>query len=292
MSLIATSSYSFHGLVQSGEATILDAPRLAAEAGAEAIEFALGPPFTRPPDAPLARALRDAAERAGLPVCSVVVSAELLRGGGAERRQAVESVRSQLDAAHAMGARRFRHDATLGPESGDLSDRAFDEALPVLADACRTIARRAAELDMLSSIENHGRFVQHADRVRRLVEAVDHDAFRVTLDIGNSLFAPQDHVVAARTLAPFAITVHVKDFIIGPESHTGSWETYPGGPRVLACALGEGDVKIAECLQPILSGGFDGPIVVEFEGPHGDPREAVVRGLRFVRTYTGSCPPP
>jgi len=287
MARIATSSYSFHRLVQSGEATILDAARLAAEAGAEAIEFALGPPFTHPPDSTLAHALRDAAEQAGLPVCSVVVSAELLRGGEAARRQSVKSVLSQLEAAHAMGARRFRHDATLGPESGDLSDRAFDDALPVLADACRTIARRAAELGVLSSIENHGRFVQHADRVRRLVEAVDDDAFGVTLDIGNSLFARQDHVLAARTLAPFAITVHVKDFIVGPANETGSWETYPGGPRVLACALGEGDVKIAECLQPLLAGGFDGPMVVEFEGPQGDPREAVVRGIQFLRSCIG-----
>jgi sugar phosphate isomerase/epimerase len=216
------------------------------------------------------------------------VAAELWRGSSREQRAAINDVLRQLDAAHLLGVSRFRHDATLGPENGEAGDSAFESALSVLVPACREIAQHAASLGISSSVENHGRFVQHADRVARLVEEVAHPGFGVTLDIGNSLFAPQDPVRAAQRLAPYAITVHVKDFEILPResaraAEEGLWETYPSGPFVRGSVIGEGDLDVPGCLNSVVRAGFDGPFVVEFEGPSGDPREAARKGVERVR---------
>jgi len=298
MPTIAASSYSFWRLFKSGTFDLAqDAARLAREAGADAIEFALGPPLSHPLDESLARQLLVACEREHLPICSVVVSAELYRGDKDDRQEAVRSVVAQLESACMMGAARFRHDATLGPENGDLSDAAFRKALPIVAESCRVIAEHAARLGIRSSIENHGLFMQHADRVKALVGAVDHPSFGVTLDIGNSLFADQNHLHAVRTLAPYAITVHVKDFVVNPTKETAPgpyedrdvWPTWPGGPRVLGCTLGDGNVDVEGCVRGLLESGFDGPFSVEFEGPWPDPREAMRSGIAKLRSVLESA---
>jgi len=288
MAVIAASSYSFHRLVKTGDAKRVDAPGLAREAGAEAIEFAVGGSLSPPLDRRMALDLLHASQDEGLPITGVCIAAELLRGSRASREAALTSVFEQLDSAASMGVTRFRHDATLGPENGDLSDESFNAALPSLVAACSAIAEHAAQLGIASSVENHGRFVQHALRVARLVQAVNHRAFGVTLDIGNSLFAPQDPVEAAARLAPFAITVHVKDFEIDPAvspdaGSDGIWPTWPGGPMVRGCIVGAGDLDVAGCIGAALRSGFDGPFVVEFEGPVGDPRTAVARGIGSLR---------
>lgn len=288
MPVIAVSSYSFHRLVKSGEASLADAPRMARHAGADAVEFAVGGTLSPPLDQAIARELHAASRDAGMPISGVCVAAELLRGNSRERAAVVNYVRTQLDAAAAMGASRFRHDASLGPENGDNSESEFESALSILVPACRVIAEHAAQLGITSSIENHGRFVQHAERVTRLVEAVNHPGFGVTLDIGNSLFARQDPVEAAARLAPFAITVHVKDFeIIEPRSShevpEGVWATWPDGPLVRGCVIGEGNLDMTGCLKAILRTPFQGPFVVEFEGPSRDPRIAAAQGVTNLK---------
>lgn len=286
MSTLAVSSYSFHRLIKAGEITLIDTPRLAHEIGAKAIEFALGSPLSPTPDEALMRSLRDGCDEAGLSITSVCVSAELCRGNDADRAAAIDSVKRQMEAVASVGVKRFRHDATLGPANGDLSDDAFDAALRILVPACRTLAEHAASLGLKSSIENHGRFVQHALRVRRLIEEVDHTAFGVTLDIGNSLFARQDHVHAARLLMPHAINLHVKDFVISPADPTGAWLSYEGGPHLLACTLGGGHINAPACLEIAREAHYDGPIVLEYEAPSGDVLQNVRTGFARLRELT------
>lgn len=299
MSIVAISSYSFHALIRRGENTLQDTPRLARSCGADAIEFALGGSLSPPLDRSTAERLRRACEREAIPICSICVAADLLNGDRADRRAARQAVIAQLDvAATIIGVSRFRHDATLGPASGALDDENYRAALPILAESCRAIADRAAELGVRSSIENHGRFVQHADRVLALVEAVDHSAFGVTLDIGNTLFAPQDPVEATRTLAPHASNVHVKDFRVesrrprDPTFRTpNAWPTYPGGPKVVPTAIGDGDVDIRACVDAIRASGYDGPWVVEFEGSDSDPRRGARIGAQRLRAVLSMTDP-
>jgi len=284
MSQVAVSSYSFFPLVTSGEMHLADVPRAVRDAGADAVEFALGGRLSPPLDEALARTLRGACDRARVEIASVVVGADLLAGDESDRSRAADAACAQLGvAATVLGARRFRHDVALAPPGGDLSDHAFGEWLPIMADACRRIAERAHRLGVRSSVENHGRFVQLADRILRLIDAVDHPAFGVTLDLGNSLFAPQDHVEAAQKLAPHALTVHVKDFRLVPDDDDDAWPTYEGGPRVVPCPLGEGDVRLAPCIEALRSAGFDGPWVVEYEAPEPPPIEGVRRGVEVLR---------
>lgn len=279
MPAVAVSSYSFHRLVKTGRAALEDTPRLAREAGADAIEFALGGSLSPPLDPDFVARLRAAAERAGLPIDGVCIAGEILRPTDAP------PLPDQAALALEFGAPRLRHDLSFGPPDGDLSDAAFERALPRLADAARRIARLGAARHVRTSVENHGRFLQHHDRLRALVERVDHPNFGLTLDLGNLLFAAQDPLQAVRALAPFAHAVHLKDFSIDPPDADPAhlWPTYDGGPPVLAVPLGEGDLPLPELIAALREADFQGPWVLEHESPLGDPLAAIPRALATLR---------
>ena len=286
MPLIAASSYSWFRDIREDRCELHDTPALAAKAGADAIEFALGGPLSDPLHLAMRKHLANAADDAGIPVCSICVAADLLEGNTSQRRASINAVKRQLDEVAAMQVKRFRHDAALGLD-GKIDDAAFEQALPVLASACRDIALHAKMLSIRSSIENHGRFVQHADRVLRLIDAVDHPNFGITLDIGNSTFARQKLVEASAKLAKQAINVHVKDFRFVADQQKADnphvWTTYEGGPTVVGSVIDEGDLPVGGCVAAILDAGYRGPWVVEFEGPTPDCQTAVALGIVATR---------
>lgn len=86
-----------------------------------------------------------------------------------------------------------------------------------MAEACREIADYAAGLGITTSVENHGYFIQHSDRVQALVHAVGRDNFRTTLDIGNFLCADENPLIAVPNNIKLASMVHFKDFYIRPQ---------------------------------------------------------------------------
>jgi sugar phosphate isomerase/epimerase len=155
-----------------------------------------------------------------------------------------------------------------------------------LAKACRAIAAHAATVGVKTSIENHGLFLAHAGRVAQLVQTVSHPNFGLTLDLGNLLWADQDVLQATAWLAPYAVTVHAKDFQVG-SGDPAAWPTFPGGPAVLPVATGAGNLPLGEQIDACLS--TDRPLVwvVEFEGPHGDVMAEVKRSYEWLHRQLG-----
>ncbi len=286
MTDIAVSSYSFHRLITQGAARLEDTPRLARECGADCVEIAtggtLGPALT--PD--LAARLADAADAADVALTGFALWADLLDRDGQRSQEGVDAVLAQVDAAASVGVDRVRHDATWRRADEDQSDEAWEAALWPLMKACREIAGHASNRGVRTSIENHGTFVAAAARVHQLVSGVQHPNFGLTLDLGNLLWAPQDVVAATRDLAPYAITVHCKDFIIGSDAE-GAWDTYPGGPRVLPVATGTGSLPLGAQIDACLEADRSPVWVVEFEGPQGDVMAEVRRSFEWLRKQLG-----
>lgn len=286
MTDIAVSSYSFHRLIKQGAARLEDTPRLAREVGADCVEIAtggsLGPALT--PD--LAARLADAADAADVAITSFALAADLLGADGQMSQEAVDSVMAQVDAAASIGVDRLRHDATWRTAEDDISDEAWEAALWPLVKACRAIAGHGANAGVRTSIENHGVFVASAARVEQLLSTVQHPNFGLTLDLGNLLWAPQDLVAATRALAPYALTVHCKDFKIGATGE-GVWQTFPGGPAVMPVATGQGDLPLSDQIDACLDADRTPLWVVEFEGPHGDVMAEVRRSFEWLRKQLG-----
>ena len=178
-----------------------------------------------------------------------------------------------------LGARSLRHDATAGYEPGSRSCHGFDDALTVIAPACREITEYAAEKGVRTMVENHGFFCQDSERVERLVNTVAHENFGLLTDMGNFLCADENPAAAFGRVAPYAFYVHAKDFYVksgnGFDPGEGFFRSRSGN-YLRGAIVGQGDVPLRHCLSALKAVGYTGAVAIEFEG-----MEDCLTGLRI-----------
>lgn len=143
----------------------------------------------------------------------------------------------------------------LGP---DRANRGLQNVVERLADGCRMVTEYAAQKGIRTMVENHGFFLQDADRVEKLINTVNHPNFGWLCDMGNFLCADEDPAKSCGKAAPYVFYVHAKDFIVksGNEPNPGEgffsfpcrklseryhyWSWNGAGKTVSACAETEG----------------------------------------------------
>jgi sugar phosphate isomerase/epimerase len=261
---LGVSSYSLYRALQSGEMDILGVLDWVADQGAEHVEIVpVGFELAGKPE--LADAIRARAESRGLAVSNYAIGANFAAETQEAYEQEIARVKEEVDLAARLGVKRMRHDVA---HSNDNSIHSFHRELERLAEACRQIADYAAQYDIVTSVENHGYFIQASDRVQTLVQAVDRPNFRTTLDIGNFMCVDEDPVAAVKNNLPYASLVHVKDFYLRPSylNPGEGWFKTTSGNYLRGAIVGHGDIDIREVLRVVKNSGYDGYISLEFEG--------------------------
>ncbi len=102
------------------------------------------------------------------------------------------------------------------------------------------------------SLENHTDYT--LSEMLEILDRVDHDKLKVTLDTGNALFHREDPVETAEKLAFFVDYTHIKDM-----AHTG--------PLLLSVPLGEGEVDIPSIIEILRNHNYDGLYSIEVNLP-------------------------
>jgi sugar phosphate isomerase/epimerase len=288
---IGVSSYSFAPFIARQGNDLFAAIAKAAEMGFDGIEFIeLHPPGAdAQADRPAyAASVRRACDDAGLPVVCYAVGADFLNpAGGGSWRDEVERLKTEIAIAAELAAPCLRHDATRGFGDDHTGPTGFDAAVDTLADACRAVAELAADAGLRSTVENHGFFVQDAERCERLVRRVDHANFGWLIDMGNFLCADDDPAAAVARLVPWAVHCHAKDFHVKSADCAdpgGGWFRSRGGNFLRGAIVGHGDVDVPACLSALRAGGYDGVLSIEFEGIE-DCVLGLEIGLANLRAY-------
>ncbi|MES2705735.1 MAG: TIM barrel protein [Verrucomicrobiota bacterium] len=128
-------------------------------------------------------------------------------------------------------------------------------------------AARARETGIRLAIENHDRFP--ATVLADIVEKLGTDAVGVTLDTVNSFGAAEgpEHVI--QTLAPYVLSLHIKDFTI---------RRVPSqmGFTVEGCPAGEGMLNPARLLETLRAAGRDPNAIIELWTPPAETLEATI----------------
>lgn len=287
---LGVSSYSFASTIAAGGMGLLDVVDQVADLGADHLEIAqAGSGAADLPDDPaLADALAERAARRGLPLTSYVIAADFRSAHEAGDLEAeVQRVFGHLEVARRLGVQRVRHDvvAWAWRESSQAEAR---EVAELVVGPCQRVADRAAELGLVTMVENHGFFMNDPARVQALVAAVDRPGFSTLLDVGNFLCVDADPLEAVRASLPTASVVHLKDFHVkaqleppGDPAAEG-WLRTVGGAGLLGSVVGDGDLPLAAIVREVRASGFDGPVTIEFEGPEDDAA-AVAKGLAHAR---------
>ncbi|MEW4368296.1 sugar phosphate isomerase/epimerase family protein [Paenibacillus kandeliae] len=261
---LGLSTYSLHGKLSSGDMTVLDVIDYAAEHGAEHVEIVpLSYSLTDNPE--LIEQIVERAQQRGIELSNYAIGANFLTDSDEAYEQEIQRVIREVDIAAKLGVKLMRHDVASSP---DVSIANFNTYLDKLANACRRIAEHAATHGITTSVENHGYLIQHADRVQTLIQAVNRDNYKTTLDVGNFVCADENPVAAVQKNLPFASMVHIKDFYLRPaDRNPGSgWFTSTSGTYLRGAIIGQGDLDMWEILRIVKASGYDGYLSVEFEG--------------------------
>ncbi len=282
---IGLSSYSLQADISSGKKTILDAMTYASEMGAACfevvpIDFSLYEEQTGRMDERMIAAVRERAAALHLPISNYAVGSNLAQKDPAARRTEIERLCRHVDVAAGIGSPYMRHDVCAW--RGNLTDNtatAYEALLPYAVEGCIAVAEYAAQYGITMLTENHGYFMNGADRVLRLVEQVGRDNFGLLLDVGNFICVDECPTVAVKKCARYAKMVHLKDFYVrnaaggAPFGRMvasgigGGWFPTASGTAMLRGAiLGQGDLDLPAILRYVREAGYDGDISLEFEG--------------------------
>lgn len=217
----------------------------------------------------------------GVPIVNYLVSGDLRTADDKE----IDRLRRQLDVAHRFGARIFRHD--VAPWAWREQDPGeFESTFEQVVIGCRAVADHAAELGIVSTIENHGFFMNGSERLARLVYAVDRPNFRVTLDLGNGLCVGEVPGKTAAGLIDIAASVGVKDFHIRRTAPGDGWLKTLSGDYLLGTIAGHGDLDLPGLLA-LVGTKPDLPVSLEFEGLEATP-QALERSLKNILGLVGA----
>ncbi len=276
---LGISSYSLDRDMARGDMTLFEVIDWAAREGAQCIELV---PFAfKFVDAQtgeinhdfIAKVKRHAAD-AGMELINYSIHGDLCKEG-AELEAEVARLKKEVDVAAELGIKRTRQDvcAFRRPlDENGLVD--FEKWLPVIAGGAREVAEHAKAQGVLLLCENHGFFANGCERVERILNMVDHDNYQLLLDTGNIACMDENTTLSARRLAPRAKMVHLKDFYIrqsDPGDSTqfdcaGRWFKSYGGLYLRGAILAQGDLDVYAILSAVKGSGYDGGIVIEFEG--------------------------
>ncbi|OAS82949.1 MULTISPECIES: sugar phosphate isomerase/epimerase family protein [Metabacillus] len=264
---LGMSSYSLVGAINSGEMSIMDVIQWTADQGGEHIELVpMGFSLTDNPW--LIEEILQKTEEAGIEISNYAIGADFLKGDREAFEQEIVRVKKEVDIAHQLGVKLMRHDVAF-KSPHEASIKQFELDLPRLTEACQRIADYAAQYDIVTSVENHGFYVQASERIQRLIESVARANFKTTLDTGNFLCVDEDPVAAVKKNIAYASMVHTKDFYYRPASsyHPGEgWFQTASGNYLRGAITGHGDIHLYDVLNVIKQSGYDGYISIEFEG--------------------------
>ncbi|CAM4210932.1 sugar phosphate isomerase/epimerase [Paenibacillus alkaliterrae] len=277
---LGISTYSLSNAIHAGEMSIQDVIVYIASIGADHAEIVpIGFNLTENPE--LIDVIKRQAKESGIELSGYAVGGNFSGLNDEQFQQELGRLKREVDIAAALGVKKMRHDVA---SSKDLSIANFLSELPRLAEACQTIADYAAQYGITTSVENHGYYIQHSDRVQALVLAVERPNFKTTLDVGNFLCVDESPVSAVRNNMSIASMVHVKDFYYRPATDNPGegWFRSTSGSWLRGAIVGHGDIAMTDVLRKVKESGYDDFISIEFEGME-DCRTGAKLGFDYVK---------
>jgi len=282
---IGVSSYCYGRLFGKNGFDIYKLVKTVKEIGFEGIEFVNIPGEDSASDIfKLCGEIKKICADEGLEVTNYCVGSDFLNGSGGDIDKEIEMVKGHVDRAEALGSKVMRHDATWGLPRNVPPPRGFDDVVDRIAHGYREVTIYAEKKGIVTSIENHGLFVQDSVRVEKLINKVGSKNFGALIDIGNFLCADEDPTYAVGILAPYAKHVHAKDFHVKSGMLRNPGDGFfksRGGNYLRGAIVGHGNAPVDQCVAILKNQGYDGYLSIEFEGLE-DPVLGTTIGKKYL----------
>jgi inosose dehydratase len=166
------------------------------------------------------------------------------------------------------GSHRVQHAGRIGPEHS-LSEPGWEALIAGVERVARTVRN---ETGLRTAFHHHcGTYVETAEETARLLDSTPADLVGLCLDTGHFWYAGADPTDVMRRYWERVWHVHFKD-CDGPtvaQSKAAGWDYVTAIRNGIFCGIGEGAVDHKGFFAELVSGGYEGWIVVENEAPPG-----------------------
>ncbi len=211
----------------------------------------------------------------GLRTSCINAGCDMTSEDDAELQQGVDAGRRLVDLALEVGCK------VVMPLPGVAKD--YDDkprALRRMAEGLRRVVGHAQPLGVRVTLEDFPNRLAPNDSIAGMQELLMRvPGLGLTFDNGNWVFAGDDPVTAANTLAPYIFNVHLKDWEPCPEP---SSLHLPDGTPVRGGRHGQGLLDQPAILGALAENGYDGFMAFEYEGP-ADHQQATREGMKYLR---------
>ena len=183
----------------------------------------------------------------GLAISGIAIGARYAVTDPAERDAHFDETRRNMDLAARLDTHVLRVYGGRVPEG-----HTVDSILPYLVENLRTIGDEAETYGVTLALETHDAWTD-SSVFARLMKEVDHPRVRVLWDLHHPYRTTGElPEVTYNNLAPYTVSIHVKDSIPTAEGHQ-------------LVLLGAGDVPVRDMLDRLVAGGYDGYAILEWE---------------------------
>lgn len=227
------------------------------------------------PNSQLALKIKEYADRNGVAVPCLSISADIVKEGG---ERFVKKVSEYCKTAKILGAERLHHTIALGLDrpSEVIKNRSFYYEQGV--KSALKIRNCANEFGLSTVYENHGYVFNGTKGFSLFMRDIGGDC-GIIADTGNILFAEEKAVDFIMAFSKKIVNVHIKDYKIcnGIKKYT----TF-GGKSLFECAPGDGDADVINALNLLKDSGYSGTLSLECS-PHGKGTEYFEKGFSFIK---------
>jgi len=210
---------------------------------------------------------------AGLDLMGFSTHQGFLRPDPAYRQENIDLTIHQIELAYQLGIPTMRlntgrwgtsesFDALMANKGIEppLEGYTDEDGFKWVIDSIEQCLPTAEKCGVVLGLENHWGLGRTAAGVKRIVDEINNDWLRVTLDTGNFLDDPYDQL---RVLAPYTSLMQAKTYYGG-----GKWYTL--------------DLDYSQIGEIMRDSGYKGYISLEFEGTE-DEMSAIPKGLELLR---------
>jgi 3-oxoisoapionate decarboxylase len=179
-----------------------------------------------------------------------------------------------------------------------LSDKGWNLSNDEYKKILKELSKEAQDNNIILAVENH--FEMSSHDLAHIIESIDSPNLGVCLDLVNSVTHLCGYKETCTVLAPFAVTVHMKDVKlnrfqqilinegdtwVSPSTRKEILETFSTGFYISGCQLGQGVIDIGWVIQEIAKNNHNPDIFLEsWMDPKSTPGETIRAEQHMVET--------
>ena len=217
------SIYSVSRKIEAGEWNCTQGIECLANIGAEVIELVpFGMDMTQHPEIVEEAAL--ASERYGVPLGNYSLNANFLMLTDDEYEAEIKRVKAHMDCVAKLHIPTMRVDCSSYRRPLEYcTPERFQEEFPTVIRSYNLLCDYAEKYGIKILLENHGFFINGAERTAQVFYHMRNRNFGGQLDCGNFVCVDERPEMSIKKNLKYATTIHMKDFYIRPAyRHTGT----------------------------------------------------------------------